>query len=107
MVKITVAGERSQLKSINPSDVSTMDDNDIIVVNRICANKQLMKIKISNTSEDNKAEEVLVRVIKKARKNERNRIGSISDVKMTVEEVKTAFGELNDLPSNALKVFSK
>lgn len=107
MAEIVLIGGMAHLKSIKSSDIIRMNDDEIITVNRIFANKRLMEVKVSNTEEANQAAEVLVKVINKARKNERNRTGSVSDVKMTAREVKTAFGGLSELPPNALKVFSK
>ncbi len=107
MVRQNTIGERDLMRCIPPSDVEKMDEDKIVVVSRICVNKRLMEIKISSNPNDQKSAEPLIKALNEARSHERKRSGSVSNVRMTVGDLKKAFISLKNLPANSLKIMGR
>lgn len=102
MVKNNV-GERILMRRILLSDIENMDDDEVVVVSRICVNKRLMEVKLSSNPCDQQAAKILVKTLSKVRNHERKRSGSVANVKMTVGDLKKAFTPLGKLSVNSLK----
>ena len=90
MVKNNV-GERILMRRILLSDIENMDDDEVVVVSRICVNKRLMEVKLSSNPCDQQAAKILVKTLSEVRNHERKRSGSVANVKMTVGDLKKSF----------------
>lgn len=102
MVKNNV-GERILMRRILLPDIENMDDDEVVVVSRICVNKRLMEVKLSSNPCDQQAAKILVKTLSEVRNHERKRSGSVANVKMTVGDLKKAFTPLGKLSVNSLK----
>lgn len=107
MVKHNIVGEGISMRRILPSDIENMDEDEVIVVSRICINKRLMELKISSNPYDQQAAKILVHALSEARNHERKRSGSVANVRMTVGDLKKAFIPLKKLSINSLKTVSR
>lgn len=107
MVKQSTVRERIPMRRLLPSDIENMDEDEIIVISRICVNKRLMEVKVSSNPCDQQAAQILVKALSEVRNHERRRSGSVANVKMTVGDLKKAFIPLKKLPINSLKIVSR
>ena len=105
MIRTVAFGERNLLKVVQPSEVMKMNDNTMVAVNRVCVNRQLLKIRKSSSA-DLVAQEILVEALKLTRQRERKRSGSIATVTISVGDLKKAFKRVDELPHNSIRVVS-
>ena len=103
MIRVKTFGEKVVLKTILPTEIEKLEENKIIAVNRIYANKRLMEIRVS-PNPDLQAAKIITCALKEARSRERRRTGSVANITMTVGELKRAFNPVKELPSNSLKL---
>lgn len=99
-------GERVLMRHIPHSEIENMNDDEIVVVSRICVNKRLMKVKLSSNPCDQQAAKILFKTLSEVRNHERNRSGSVANVKMTVGDLKKAFTSHGKLSVNYSKTVS-
>lgn len=107
MVRQNTIGERVLMRRIHPSDIESMEDDEVVVVSRICVNKRLMEVKMSSNPLDQQVAKILAQALSDVRNHERKRSGSVANVRMTVGDLKKAFIPLKKLPINSLKTVSR
>ncbi len=105
MIRTVAFGERNLLKVVQPSELMKMNDNTMVAVNRVCVNRQLLKIRKSSSA-DLDAQRILIEALKSTRQRERKRSGSIATVTISVGDLKKAFKHFDELPNNSIRVVS-
>lgn len=103
MVRTAAFGERNLLKVVKPSEIMKMNDNTLVAINRVCVNRQLLKIRKSSSA-DLDAQRILIEALKSTRQRERKRSGSIANVTISVGDLKKVFKRVDELPNNSIRV---
>lgn len=99
MNKKIARGAVIKVRIINPPDIQDMDENEIIVVNRIRLNAKLVECEIRNNNSTNVA--IITAAIKAMKEQEKKSKRTVMGPKMSVRDVKKIFPDYRFLPMNS------
>ena len=99
MPKNMCKGPFIEVRMINPSDIQTMDENQVVIVNRIRLNSKLVECEIRNM--DSSSVVIITKAIKSMKEQESKSRRTVMGAKMRVGDVKKVFPEFTALPKNS------
>lgn len=90
------------VKIVEPKELSHMDDNQIVVVNRVRLNSKLVEWEIKNI--DKKETIIIRKAIKLMKEKERIKKCAAMGAEMQVKDIRVIFPNYESLPHNSFAI---
>lgn len=94
--------DKSSIVYLTAEEINNMHDDELIGVNRIAINSRITQLQIQG-SKDKEALEILIRESRQIKEREKRCRLTLWGAKMTVKDVKIAFGDLTKQMGIAFK----
>ena len=93
------------MKRLKPDEVNKMQECEEVYVNRITINSRLVELNLQGSTND-EAKKILNSAVKNIKMREHGKSIVLWGTKMTVGDIRRAFGTIQRMPTTSFAIFS-